>query len=583
MNICDLPLCVVNQIISHLYENRDRCSLSQTCKQMNDLAMPFIYTNILVTNKKVKQVYSPYDNDPPYTECTPTNLVLLLRTLREHPNHIQIIHRLLIDCDMYDLPLTAIQPLIDQLLNWKEANARYPLQFVRDIKFVNHDVGLLEIVSKFSEKYYRGCGMLYENDEYEDYYEKLEKIQDQKKIPLMDTYLIKDWDEVFLLPKNLPFGLQIGSNHGMDSRPLSSHIVGQLSSLNISSLEFISVESLASFVTPLLESHVGVSKMLFPSVKQFSITISNLAQLKLLPALIDFITVEELELRFANHVPTRNDKRINASSLPILNELLHSGIRKLSFVNLNYNNLLDNNSIANDELTTDSNPYYYIMQHCSIFNRQDYQQKVKFLLISLNNFFCVPHLSEEISKVGTFQVSQEYSTGRLSMFKKYLGFTSCKTLVIPDYLFNWKPFFNFENDQVSICTDISNKRNFFTTCKCELCQCIRKKLDERGNESFEELYRQAAQEFYMRMPRLDKVFGIHFFDLPFTNGPYNKDVHNMSLFVLHNLIPDISFFVKKYSQLQTLCLGGLLFFIRRTPTNIKVYEPYIKSSLTIDN
>lgn len=595
MNILDLPEVIIRLVTKNLYSADDRLSLALTCKSFYVLVMPAIYSNILIADYKVHQVFIPRFEETPYTICRLEHLPLFVRSLSKSHYVAKYIRRIYVDCNFDFCRMDEMQELIKLLLDWKETHANYPLEYLKSINFLKHDFGVIELIKTFSSSYATDPCMLYENDDFDSYYEHFEKTsnRNRKTLPSLESYQLRNMDEVFLLSSRSRLRLQvnISQNSLSDSKISFQRLSRHISRQNITSLEFVNQSSLITFFSALSKGTeiLEAKTSLLPNLKRLSITISDIRYFSHLPKLIDCPSLEDVELRISKFSVLPEDEFKNIGALDFINTLLHSDIHRFSLVNLNPNNLFENDSIASETVFHDSNLLYYISKYAELFNSSEAADNIEYWLFSMNNFFHVPQLytpGADDAYENPFRVTNEYITDKVVFFKKMLNFPNVKTLIIPDYLFNWKLFLTFDDD-VKENQNIGNMRKIFDKCRCTKCQKARIEVPpgNEGNNILHTYYKVASQELFQRMPKLQNTFGMNFFDIPFReDSTYTSCtgtrtlIHKSKLFLLHNIKQDIIVLTKKQPKLETLCLGGYLFFIRRLSNCVHVFEPYEKWS-----
>lgn len=593
MNILDLPDVIIRLITKSLYSMDDRLSLALTCKSFRAQVMPAIYSNILIADYKVRQVFIPTYEETPYTICTLERLPLLVRSINTDSPITQYIRRIYVDCNFDFSRMHDMQKLIEVLLDWKDTHANYPMEYLKSINFLKHDFGVVELMKTFSSSYATDPCMLYENDDFDSYYEHFEKSSNRKTLPSLESYQLRNMDEVFLLPSLSRLRLQVNLEQSnlydrtISLQKLSRHVSKQY----ITSLEFVNQSSLISFFSTLTKDSAILKENtnLLPNLKRLSITISDIGYFSYLPKVIDCLSLEDVELRLSKFSILPEDEFKNIDALDFINTLLHPDVQRLSLVNLNPNNLFENNSIASETVFDDSNLLYYITKYADLFSSNQAAENIKYLLFSLNNFFHVPQLYMHGINNGyadPFTINTDYVEKKVELFKKFLKFPNIKTLVIPDYLFNWKPFLAFD-DEIRANESIGDMYNIFNKCTCPDCQKVLAEIPQgkNGNELLYTYYNIASRELFQRMPKLQNTFGMNFFDIPFRESSTHSSfacptalIKEMQTFLLHNMKHDLLTLSKMFPHLETLCLGGYLFFVRQLSDSTQVFEPYEKRS-----
>ncbi|QPG76035.1 hypothetical protein FOA43_003421 [Brettanomyces nanus] len=469
------------------------------------------------------------------------------------------------------------------------ANATYPLEYLRDFQFLVGNYSFLRIVRDSSDySLYQSSRLLFENDDFDDYYPTIEKQMSQMAVPVMDSYQILGLEEINLLPSESPFSLQVSldTKQQMNLQSISdSGLSSKLQQLPISSLEFDNAKSADYFISALGTGFQEIKRSL-PVLKKLSLSVSSLRSLQAFSNVIDFPLLEHFELKLSRSTFNIEDEHLNLASLPFWNTALSENILSLSLVNLNYTNLLTNFSIGSTSVFKEVNLFYTLLLHCKIFNDPDASRNVTYVNFCLNSFAALPEFSMNPADYkSAFIVDDYYLKSKSRIFKKLFNFYNCETLIIPDYFFNWKPFIKLQTsspDKGEFCVAnsiLDNTDYLFGYCNCPSCVSARKillrKTEEEGAMGqTQTFYNFIVLLLFGRIPNMECRSQLNFFSNTLQDsveilgsGYMKSDLAQVFHLILDNLVPDLRVFITRLPRLHELCLGGFLFDIDRSGTN----------------
>ncbi|VEU24312.1 DEKNAAC105517 [Brettanomyces naardenensis] len=591
MLVTELPDNVLCQITGGLRSTEDLTSLALSCRTLYQYASDALYRNILVAYHN--NILFPYGSSrgTVFSICEPDMLPVLLRSLQENPLLRGKVRRFRLGYDYDYFAADQVLQVAELLLEYKIKNVQYPLQYLREFQFPQGGLNFLKLMRDCTDAVLtQPPRLLYENDEFEDYYPEIQEIQKKLQIPALDSYELQDLEEIELLPTGFPINLEIclDTNSLLSTQNIPHpELPNNLRDLSIRSLEFKNSQSVEAFFTSLAIADPpirGLEKSCFPSLKKLSLSVSRIRALKEPSRFIDLQKLEDLELRFTDSIVDMDEE---AASVPFWDRILSTGIRNLSVVNLNCSNLLTNFSVGSQNIFKESNLFYSMLQHSTAFNDPDACKNVCYINFCMNNFVVLPEFSMDPEDYkSAFIVDEHYLHNKLLLFCKLFNFKNCETLVIPDYLFNWKPFLRFKGSgEILTNSNFDNTGYLFNHCNCPSCISARKILirnaEDKSIGQGQSYYNYIVLLLFRRMPSLENNFGLDILDHPFedsieTQGSsyMRSDLSKIFSLILDNLVPDLAMLTNRFPKLRRLCLGGFLLDIIRTADGTKISAPH---------
>lgn len=497
-----------------------------------------------------------YANDLTYRIVKPSNLALLLRSLKENRQLMPLVRRLEFYGDFHEMDTNSLLQLVDKLSKYKSKNAKSPLEYLVECN-VNGYYTFLKMSRDISHSVLAsGPGMVYENDEIDDV---------SPSIPLQ-SYEISDVRELQSLPTGYPIDLEVSLES--DSQPAEkANGNSQFRSIHLKNTKSLK----------LLDCIPDLS-----NTASLCLTLSSCKELN--PRLEEMASLKQFELRLSKYVSSHNSRAENIASLPLWNTLLSKELESLSLINLNYNNLLSNS--GSRDIFQESNLFYSLLKHCRLFNDTNWGTKVKYINFCFNTFAVLPNLSkDEADYKSCFVVNEEHLYKKVGMFETLFKFTNCTTLVLPDYLFNWKPFIRFQRHHGSYSLDANYNFDHFQYlidgCNCSDCTATREILHQKlapTPETEASAYSSLIRLVYRRIPDLCHELGSRVMKKPFVNTlkticTDKSDLERIFKLMLDNLQVDIAALAHQFPHLQRLCLGGFAIYIERTPDGIIASAP----------
>jgi hypothetical protein len=352
------------------------------------------------------------------------------------------------------------------------------------------------------------------------------KIQNPELNSMLDTSIIENW---------------------------SKHLIS-LISCNIFSSNFL-IDGVLNYLR-LNNIEINNENMIFKNLNTLSLATSScyLNKLDIFLNSIDMNNLENLEIKFQNTYASDNSN-INITNKKIVkllnNKLNSNNLKNLSIINLNNHNMLNDNIFRN-EFFDDSNLCFSLLNHSNIFNNEN--NSITNLTICLNTFLTVVEAKMDgVDSYKTFVVNENYLNRKKELFDKILSLKHLQILTIPDFLFNWLPFF-----QETITFNKDYDIDFADSLSTRSTAIIRK--------------------LYSRFKNFENISGLDILNRPiFFEG---KDIY-MNLY-LDKLVPIMILISEKLPHLQLLNLGGALVSIHRSTTSpttveklVGVYDPWV--------
>lgn len=417
-------------------------------------------------------------------------------------------------------------------------------------------------------------GKLYENDEVEDdstfsIYHIPRLVADNNRFNLklpfnLKTFQLFSIQDVEMVERhNLVFeniDLEIQNpdlNSQLDSSIVSiwSHNLTSLNVLNIFSSNYL-IDGVLNYL-----KLNDINNIIFDKLQNFSIVTSN-SYLPKFNQFLDSINLEKLnnlEIKFQNTFSGDLNSNINSNIkiVELLNKRLTNNLNNLSIINLNNHNMLADNVFRN-EFYDNSNLCFTLLNNLDIFNNGG-NSNVKNLTICLNTFLTVVEpIMEGVDSFKTFVINEKYLQRKEELFNSILSLKSLQTLIIPDFLFNWLPFFK---DTMQ----------------------FNKEYDDIFTDSFVNGSTAIIRKLYSRFKNFENKSGLDIINKPIFNN--SKNIY--LLFYLDKLAPIMLSIAEQLPELALLNLGGILVTIERVPQSSMVkklsgvYDPWVFTNFPI--
>lgn len=523
MLLLDLPDEVLDNVYSFLSQ-KTLISLNHTCKYLHAVADFYLIQNIYFYDeeKQIKPYYDGLEITTKFTLIPLSKLSQFTYFLKQNINLIQSITLIIfgkcIDSRVVDLVSLLLKHDPKQLLCFRYEGQR--------LSFLSDDINDRNDTTR-----------LYENDEINEKESLPITVLDRgifncfEKYPLyLSSLYVYNNDDTF---KAIDLKLKLSTvGFYIDDLFTTAHLDSSLIEAWSKSVTTFAINNTASYryLNQSLKFYAQLDnnsyiRHLFYRVQTLTLFITDEEIFDDLYTLqwLNMSSVKNLEIKFKRVRFSMIEQR-NLETVDILNRGINfKKLKQLSIINLNYYNLFNNNNIYKDEIYGDYNLCYTWMNHSNIFG--DSADSLTTLTLCLNTF-----MSDSV----LFSAGKDYIAKKESILENLYHLVNLRTLIIPDFLFNWLPF-------LSKFGDINVKYNQSTNGKTNL-------------SSYE-----IIQSLYRRFNNFDRSSSLNMTDYPPLRHCHDIETSNY----FDSLVPVIKVIAENLTKLQLLNLGGFMIKIHR--------------------
>ncbi|ODQ44341.1 hypothetical protein PICMEDRAFT_74592 [Pichia membranifaciens NRRL Y-2026] len=551
-SLMDFPDNVVDQILGNLGA-RSLLSLKQTCRFLADACDRHLYRNVYFydENRQMNALRSETQLPLKYTFIPVSRMGWFVSLMDRNARIPQTMASIVMHTSLNEQTKKLLALLFDS------SGGRGG---VREVLFKGHDVRFLSYLSDYSSNVTASVGSrLYENDEVYDRAALLDgasrpptantnmgaaeaatvgpqaEFVPSKKVELVSTQIHSPLDADRVLQLKLALsGVEIRFPNAYPESGLSRSLIRYWSS-SLKSLTLANYASFLYFANGLasysrsLDSYRGE---LFPNLETLSICftddISNNESMGTALQLLNLANVKNLEIKYKRSI-FYDSTATNLELVQYLNRnISFSALKQFSLVNLNSNNMLANN-IHEHEISENTNLCYAIMDHLDLFSTNT--ETLTFLNLCLNTFPVTPMVSRspDTGDPKIFYANSEYIARKKELFEKIFLLRSLEILIIPDFLFNWWPFLE-ENQNMNFHQDKGSEPNMIPI-------------------------------LYRRFYSFESGSALNIMDFP--PNRYGSNFGRRLNSYLDEIVPSIAHFAQLLPRLAFLNLGGVLLEIHR--------------------
>lgn len=614
-----LPTPILESVIEYL-QTDDLVSLSLSNALLNYYCNSKLYRSIILTENNLLQPTSFSFPQQKGTILKRWKLNSFLESLNANKSLVQLIQYVTIITSSsltHTYSTNDYEPLYQILLSYNSN-----LRFLENLDYNN--VKKCESFLQFNNNYISKRNfkkeLLYENDDLtlstDEYFSKILSLENYQLSSLTDFKLIPD--DLHKLTK-LSIMMEQVYNERIDIEDL------QLSEKLIKNFLYLKILELNSTIS----SEIFLTKVL--NLKSTAVKFHNLETLSMtyvhsIRSQFELIlNNEELSRTFCFEKLKNLELKLNCDDVncqlcfeSFVNRLIPnlSNLIRLSLVYITNENLLANSRIDFDH-NAGNEQTNYKLAWSNVISNLTKLPKLTYLYLNLNDFTFIPFLklsNPTISRsinIFNFNITYDYLKTKKRNFDQICSLP-LKTLILPDYFYNWKLF------DIFFPTQTENDLHFLSYLnKCECDECNESRLlFELYSRSFEftdnnrlvsALSRRASNSsfkfpvgsnnvsmadiknyrfFYnsfirnlkQRLPYTDKIFknqsGLSILEAPFNqfsligamNEEFEKKLEHYNKFVklvMHNLRDDLKSFIKLNRRLNRLVLGGIYLIIEK--------------------